>query len=78
MLTTAVPLKEQELSATKDLAQDMAQDMTTQDMTTQDMTTQDKTMTMTKTKTKTMTMTKTMIKTFGEHLQIATPETFGL
>ena len=33
-----------------------------------------KTMTMTNTNTKTMTM----IKTFGEHPQIATPETFDL
>ena len=37
-----------------------------------------KTMTMTKTNTKTMTMTMTIIKTFGEHPQLATPETFDL
>ena len=41
-----------------------------------------KTMTMTKTKTKTktmtMTMTMTIINTFGEHPQLATPETFDL
>ena len=37
-----------------------------------------KTMTMTKTKTNTKRMTMTMIKTFGEHPQIATPETFDL
>ena len=43
-----------------------------------------KTMTMTKTKTKTntntktMTMTMTILNTFGEHPQLATPETFDL
>ena len=37
-----------------------------------------KTMTMTKTNTKTMTMTMTIINTFGEHPQLATPETFDL
>ena len=37
-----------------------------------------KTMTMTKTKTNTKTMTMTIIKTFGEHPQLATPETFDL
>ena len=40
--------------------------------------TKKKTMTKTKTKTKTMTMTMTIIKTFGEHPQLATPETFDL
>ena len=35
-----------------------------------------KTMTMTMTKTNTKTMT--IIKTFGEHPQLATPETFDL
>ena len=34
------------------------------------------TMTNTKTMTMTMTMTMTIINTFGEHPQLATPETF--
>ena len=34
--------------------------------------------TMAKTNTKTMTMTMTIIKTFGEHPELATPETFDL
>ena len=34
--------------------------------------------TMTKTKTNTKTMTMTIINTFGEHPQLATPETFDL
>ena len=37
-----------------------------------------KTKTKTKTNTKTKTMTMTIIKTFGEHPQLATPETFDL